>query len=143
MPNVGEVLKSEIVRLSKKTARAQVQPLLAALHQQKKQLILVRAQVANLQRELVKLRRSVPKPQVAPDSDSKNRVTAKGLRSLRSRLGLSREEFAQLLSVSGQTIYNWETKGTSPRPEQVAAIVLLRTIGKREARARLSELSHD
>jgi hypothetical protein len=40
-----------------------------------------------------------------------------------------------------QSIYNWEHKKASPRKEQVAAIVALRSIGKKEARGRLDALS--
>jgi hypothetical protein len=39
--------------------------------------------------------------------------------------------------VSPQSVYNWETRKATPRKEQLAAIVALRAVGKREARARL------
>jgi DNA-binding transcriptional regulator YiaG len=60
---------------------------------------------------------------------------------LRKRLDLSAAELAQLLGVSMQSVYNWEHKKSAPRKEQVAAIVALRSIGKREARRRLEEPS--
>jgi len=58
---------------------------------------------------------------------------------MRSRLDLSAADFGRLLNVGAQTIYNWETEKTKPRPAQLPAIAALRKIGKREARARLAE----
>jgi hypothetical protein len=40
-----------------------------------------------------------------------------------------------------QSIYNWEHKKATPRKEQVVAIAALRSIGKKEAHARLQEAS--
>jgi transcriptional regulator with XRE-family HTH domain len=65
------------------------------------------------------------------------RFVAKGLVSLRRRLGLSAAELARLLGVSTQSIYHWEHKKTTPRKAQVAAIVALRSIGRTEAQERL------
>jgi transcriptional regulator with XRE-family HTH domain len=65
--------------------------------------------------------------------DRPTRFVAKGLISLRKRLGLSASDLAQLLGVSMQSIYNWEHKKASPRKEQVMAIASLRLIGKKEA----------
>lgn len=68
------------------------------------------------------------------------RFVAKGLRSLRARLGLSAAQLATLLSVSEQSVYNWETKKTMPRQEQLAAIIALRGVGKRDAHSRLDSV---
>jgi transcriptional regulator with XRE-family HTH domain len=50
---------------------------------------------------------------------------------------LSAAQLALLLGVSEQSIYNWETKKATPRKEQLAAIIAMRGIGKREAHERL------
>jgi hypothetical protein len=39
-----------------------------------------------------------------------------------------------------QSVYNWEHKKATPRKEQVAAIVAMRSIGKQQARKRLDAL---
>ena len=65
------------------------------------------------------------------------RFVAKGLRSLRTRLGLSAGDFGTLAGVSGQSIYNWESGKAVPRKSQLAALASLRALGKREAAARL------
>jgi DNA-binding transcriptional regulator YiaG len=68
------------------------------------------------------------------------RFVAKGLRSLRTRLGLSAKQLSLLLGVSEQSVYNWETKKATPRKEQLAAIIGMRDLGKREAQERLDAL---
>jgi len=65
------------------------------------------------------------------------RATEAGLRSLRTRLGLSAKQLSLLLGVSEQSVYNWEAKKTTPRKEQFAAIIGMRDLGKREAQERL------
>src|SRR5207248_252885 len=67
------------------------------------------------------------------------RFVAKGLKSMRKRLGLSAAQLAALVGVSEQSVYNWETKKATPRKEQFAAIIALRGLGKREAQRRLAE----
>ena len=69
------------------------------------------------------------------------RFVAKGLRSQRSRLGLSADGFGKLVGVSAQSIYNWERGTAYPRAQQLARIAALRGIGKREADARLNRSS--
>ena len=68
------------------------------------------------------------------------RFVAKGLRSQRSRLGLSAAEFGKLLGVSAQSIYNWEHEVAHPRSEQISKLASLRGLGKREAAERLKSM---
>jgi DNA-binding transcriptional regulator YiaG len=72
-------------------------------------------------------------------SETRIRFVAKGLVSQRKRLGLSASHFGELAGVSGQSIYNWERGTTYPRTEQLAQLVALRGVGKREAQARLEQ----
>jgi DNA-binding transcriptional regulator YiaG len=141
MPNIASVLKSEITRLSNKAARQHVGPVHASTVALRKQLTALKGQVAALQREITDFkRRAARTQQVAQSADEgQARFTAKGFRALRSRLDLSAAELGILLEVGPQTIYNWESGKTQPRPAQVPAIAALRKIGKREARSRLAE----
>lgn len=68
------------------------------------------------------------------------RFVAKGLKTLRMRLGLSGAAPARLLGVSKQTVFTWETRRAIPRKEMIAAIFALRGIGEREAQDRLEAL---
>lgn len=142
MPNVASVLKSEIARLSGKAVREHVAPIRSATNTHRKQLADLKRQLHQLQRQVAQLQKVTAKaaPQVPADASTKFRFTAKGLRTLRRRLDLSAQEFGQLVQVGGQTIYSWEAEKSSPRPKQLPAIVELRKIGKREARARLDQL---
>lgn len=139
MPNFASALKREISRLSTKAAREHVAAVHSTTSTLRKQVSALKKQLQTLKREVAALKRQSARtmPVVVPEDESKARFTAKGLRSLRARLGLSAEEIGRLLDVGQQTIYNWEGEKSLPRRAQVPAIAALRKIGKREARARL------
>lgn len=147
MPDISALFKSEIARLSRKTVRQHVEPLRSIVAAQRQQLSALKKQVSQLERELTKLRR-VAAPKVVPTAaDSASdaaptqvRFVAKGLKSLRARLGLSAEDLGRLIGVSTQTIYNWEAKKTAPRSSQLGAIAAVRGLGKKDAEARLELL---
>ncbi|MBU3710921.1 MAG: helix-turn-helix transcriptional regulator [Limnohabitans sp.] len=48
-------------------------------------------------------------------------------------------EMGQLLGVSAQSVYHWETGKTKPRASQLAAIAAVRKMGKRDVAAELAE----
>ena len=101
----------------------------------------LKRQVASLQRDL----KSSSKPAKVrePEGDASpgsQRFSAKGLKSLRAKLGLSAAEFGQLVGASGQSIYKWEAGKAVPRASQRAALVAMRGIGKREAAKRLASM---
>ena len=143
MPNIGAVLKSEISRLARKEIRGETQQL-------KKQVAHYRAELAALgkrQSELEKqLRRQskATKPASVAEEGSPGkalRFSASGLAKQRQRLGLSAREVGALLGVSALSIYKWETGKVRPRASQLEAIASLRSLGKREAAARLEALA--
>lgn len=143
MPNIGAVLKQEIARLSRREIRSEVQATRKASAQYRRHIATLRRQVAALERQLAMLSRRV---QHAPsdsqtEARTKFRFVAKGLRSQRARLGLSAGEYAKLVGVSAQSIYNWESEKARPRAEQIAKLAALRAVGKREAAARLEQLN--
>jgi len=143
MPNIGTVLKEEIVRLSRKETRQQIDPT-------KKTTTQLRHDVASLKRQAVQLERQVgmlsrkilgkPSAAKAEVQAKPARFSAKGLHAQRSRVALSAIDFGKLLGVSAQSIYNWESESAYPRGEQIARLAAIRGIGKREAGARLKQL---
>lgn len=140
MPNIGAVLKQEVVRLSRREVRAQVQTTKKASAQYRRDIAALKREVEALKRQIGLLQRRVlGGPRAVPGESTTRRVrfVAKGLRSQRNRVGLSADDYARLVGVSAQTIYNWERGHTTPRPEQLKTIAALRGIGKREAAARL------
>ncbi len=143
MPNIGSVLKEEIVRLSRKEARSQVDPMRKVTAQFRREIAELKRQVTQLQRQVALLSRKALGQATAAKADSTTRparFTAKGLRAQRERLGLSADDFGKLLGVSAQSIYNWEQEKARPRPEPLAKLAALRGVGKREAQARLDQL---
>ena len=144
MANIAGVLREEILRLARKEIRKQTSAARKASAPYRKDIAKLKRCVSDLHRRLTPLQkqvlRSVP-AQVEPADSDHVRFTAKGLRSQRSRLGLSAADYGKLVGVTGQSIYSWEQGTSRPRRQQVAKIASIRHLGKREARARLEQLA--
>jgi DNA-binding transcriptional regulator YiaG len=139
MPNIGAVLKQEIARLSRKEVRGQVTTTKKASAQYRRDIAALKRQVAALAKQvamLAKRPRAVEAAGLADDGH-RTRFSAKGLKSHRAKLGLSAGDYGKLVGVSAQSVYNWETGKASPRAGQRAQLAALRSLGKREAQARL------
>lgn len=142
MATFSDVLKSEILRISRKASREPLASLHSASTRHRKQLAQLTRELAALRKEVSLLRRETARrgaadaPVSAPAE--KTRFQARGLKSLRARLGLSADDFGRLIGVSGLTIYNWEHGKSVPRPDSLARLAELRSVGKREAAARLA-----
>lgn len=142
MPNVASVLKDEIARVARKEMRAEIEPLKRASAQHRSSIAALKREIAALQKQLKKAARGTAKSQDKEDGDSagpRRRFSAARLASHRKKLGLSAAEYGRLAGVSGQSIYKWEQGGTRPRAAQLDSLAKVRTLGKREARARLEE----
>ena len=104
----------------------------------------MKSQLLELQRAVAKLQKQAPAraPKASADGDAAStlRFSAKGLRSHRAKLGLSAENYAKLVGVSGLSIYKWEAEKSHPRSAQIRALAGIRQLGKRAALDRLSEL---
>lgn len=141
MPNLSTVLKGEITRLARKEIKAAVDPVRKANAGHRKEIAELKRLVDSLQREL----KAASKPSKAREEASERligstRFSAKGLKSLRAKLGLSAAEFGQLVGASGQSIYKWEGGKAAPRAAQQASLAAIRGIGKREAAKRLAAI---
>ena len=144
MSNIATLLKAEISRISRREIRSQVQPLRKASAAYRREIAALKREVQNLRRQTSLLAKRTAKPVEATAANASTpplRFVAKGLRSLRKRLGLSAPDLARLLGVSDQSIYNWELKKTVPRTEQLIAIATVRSLGRREALARLEAIA--
>ena len=142
MPNIATVLKEEICRLAKKEVKLQVGKTQKASAQ-------YRRDIANLKRvlgqqgkeiKLLKRRAQNGQPQAEEEPLESVRYSARSVKAQRSRLGLSAADYGKLVGVSGLTIYNWEHGTSHPRKAQLAALVAVRNIGKREALLKLADL---
>jgi len=105
----------------------------------------LKRRVADLEKEnqrLAALLSKVPEPAPAEEPvKAKGWISGKGILSLRRKLGLSQEAFAQLVEVSPNAVYQWEHKSgmLRLRAKTRTAVMAVRELGAREAKAKLSE----
>ncbi len=142
MPNIATVLKSEILRLARKEVRNELETLKKASAQYRSDIAALKRRVAGLEKNLSRVAKKAVAKTAPADGEAgpRLRFRAKGLATQRKRLGLSAAEMGKLLGVSAQTVYNWETGKSKPRPQQLAAIASVRTLGVRRAKAQLEAL---
>ena len=142
MANIASLLKTEISRVARKEVRAETLSLKKAVGAYRSEIAALKRRAQALELEVRRLRKDQAKaePVEAPAQQEKLRFTAKGLASQRRRLGLSAMECGLLVGASGQSIYNWEDGKARPQARHLQAIAALRTLGKKEAAARLASL---
>lgn len=147
MANIGSVLKDEIRRLARKEVKSHIV-------QARRTTARYRTDIANLKRtvrvqqkklaSLELLQAKQPSPAAAADDVAQgSRFSARSVRAQRKRLKLTAAEYASLLGVSAQTIYLWERGQVRPKASQFGALVAARSLGRREARARLGAIGQE
>ncbi len=145
MPNIAAVIKSEIARLSKKEAKSATTQLKKASVQYRGDIAKLKRLLGQQEKEITLLKKQIQQqqgqPQPTEDELEGVRFSARSVKAQRQRLGLSAANYGKLVGVSGITIYNWEHGSTTPRQAQLAALVAVRGIGKREALKKLAELT--
>lgn len=144
MPNVAVILRQEILRLARREARSQTRGLRKAAAQWRRDIAELKRQASKLQADFVRLERQAHKdvlPKVTEADAEGVRFKAQGVTAQRKRLGLSAASYGRLVGVTAHTIYKWEHGAARPRKRQLAALASLRSLGKREARARLDYTS--
>lgn len=145
MPNIGAVLKGEITRLSRRTTKAFYSPLKKDVLELKRIVITQRHTIARLEKDNLRLvadlnARIARLPEVPASEAEHVRISPRIIRAQRSRLGLSQDEFARLLGVSGHSVFLWEHDKAVPRPRVKTAFAAVRQLGRREARERLEAM---
>ena len=144
MPNIASVLKDEVVRLARKEVRRELEGLKKASAQNRSEIAELKRRLAVLEKKNARLEKTTSSKAASPSEESattRTRFSAKGLATHRQRLGLSAAEMGALLGVSAQSIYHWESGKSKPREQQLSAIATVRSMGKRQAKARLAELN--
>lgn len=143
MSSFADQLKSEIARIARKEVRAETKALKKANAQYRTDIAALKRKLVELERALArqakaggKVRAQVATEEAADGPSLRFRVA--GFANLRKKLGLSAAEMGQLIGVSAQSVYHWETGKTRPRASQLAAIAAVRHLGKREVAARLA-----
>lgn len=144
MTTFAIALKDEIRRISRKQVRALTGGTAQAISRYRREIAQLRKLIREMRGRLARVeaaaRRTPATPTPKDLEESDIRFSTRSVKAQRRRSGLSGKDYARLVGVSGLTIYNWETGKTRPRPEQFAALVALRGMGKREARLKLEQL---
>ena len=146
MPNIASMLKQEIARIARKELRRETEGLKKATAAFRSDIATLKRRAGEMERQLRAGAKRTPSAAVPAANDESIpegiRFTAKGLAGHRKRLGLSAGDLGLLLRVSSQTIYNWESGKARPNRKFMAALVALRTVGKKETLAHLDELKN-
>jgi DNA-binding transcriptional regulator YiaG len=144
MPNLAATLKEEIQRLARKEIKAQTGSTKQAVAQYRREIAKLKRQVREQEKKIAFLeaqeQKRLGQPKATGESLEGVRFSARSVKAQRERLGLSAADYAKLVGVSALTIYNWEQGKSRPRKEQLAALVAVRGIGKREALTKLELL---
>lgn len=145
MTSLTVALKDEIRRLARKEIRQQTGPTSQAVARYRREIAQLKRQARNLEKKIGFLENQERKrigTDGVPEINGNARFSARSVQAQRQRTGLSAADYGRLVGVSALTIYNWESGKTRPRKEQLAALVALRGIGKREAQVRLELLKN-
>ena len=131
MANLATVLKSEIARVARKEARAEVEPLRKANAQYRSAIAQLRRQISGLEKQLKQAKRrvSAAAPTVEPPGTAR-RFSASRLAAHRTKVGLSAAAYGKLVGMSGATIYLWEQGKSRPSAEQLTKLAALRSLRK-------------
>ncbi|MGH8820026.1 MAG: hypothetical protein ACREWJ_01880, partial [Rhodoferax sp.] len=146
MPNIATLLKNEITRMARKEVRAQTQGLKKAIAPYRAEIAALKRSTKELELQVRRLTKAAAKTASAAAAATEEparaiRFSAGGLAAQRRRLGLSANECGLLVGASGQSIYKWEDGKARPRAAHLPGIAALRSLGKRDAAARLKALS--
>ena len=144
MADLANALKDEIRRLARKEIKAETGATKQAVAQYRREIASLKRQLQKQEKKIAFLenqeRKRIEEPQANEEAVENVRFSARSVAAQRKRLDLSAADYAKLVGVSALTIYNWESGKTRPRQEQLAALVAIRGIGKREAQRRLELL---
>ncbi len=144
MPNIAVALREEICRLARKEIKAHTGATKQAVAQYRREIAKLKRQVRDQEKKIAFLadreRKRLEQPEAAENEMQGVRFSARSVKAQRRRSGLSAADYAKLIGVSPLTIYNWEHGKSRPRKEQLAALVAVRGLGKREAAAQLDLL---
>ena len=144
MPNIGALLKEEIRRLARREARVLTAGLRRDNAKLKRTVAEHKRRLAGLERDNRRLvagadARLKEAVTASPEEVAGARIGASRVRALRKRLRLSQAEFGQLLGVSPNTVFVWESKSgkLNLRDKAKAAIVAVRKLSAWDARRKI------
>ena len=147
MANFANLFKEEIRRLARKEVKEATSKLKSETSGLRRTIISLKRRLGQLEAANKKLARAAKSRGHEEDSADatppvRARFSGEGILKLRRKLGLTQAEFAALVGVSGQSVYQWERKGGRLllRTATKNALLEIRGLGAREARKRLEEM---
>lgn len=149
MANFGKQFQEEVRRLARKETKDDIQRLQREQVELRRMVSLLKKRLSALEQKTARLGRSAadkaprnaPAEELPAEGADRARISSRTVRTLRQKLGLTQAEFARLVGVSGQSVYQWERQDgrLQLRHATRKAIVEAKKLGVREARARLEE----
>lgn len=146
MANVAKVLKEEIARISRRETKSAFSHIGKSHMNLKKIVADLKKRVLSLEKDNKRLVAETRKEKAIPaqtlsEETGKARFSAKGIRSLRSKLGLTQAELAKLAGTTTHSVYLWEKKegALRLRDKTREALLSIRELGAKEARTKLGE----
>ncbi len=145
MPDIASVLKEEMRRLARSEVKKEIAPLKKRIQALRKTIAQQREHTAKLEKKISQAAgRAAKTPDVAApiagEQVSSARITVASIRAQRKRLRLSQREMGLLLDVSSMAISRWELGQAKPRGKNRDAFIVLRGMGRPQAKERLEEL---
>ena len=147
MGNLDKALKSEIARISRREIKTRIDEIARSNTRLRKNVADLKKRVVFLERENKNLLGETKKHQSEDlekryKKSRKARLTSKGVRNLRSRLGVTQGDFAKLLGTAPHSVYLWEHKGgvLNVRKKTREALLAIRGLGAKDARSKLRDL---
>jgi DNA-binding transcriptional regulator YiaG len=141
MTTLAVALKDEIRRLARKEIKEHTGSTAKAVARYRREIAKLKRELREQERKISFLeaqeRKRLEEPTNVAELEEKVRFSARSVKAQRRKSGLSAADYAKLVGVSPLTIYNWEHGKSRPRKEQLAALVAIRGLGKREALAKL------
>lgn len=141
MPNILPALNEHVRRLARREIRSATVRTKRASSQHRRDIAFLKRLIKTLAARLsiIEKRSLAPLASLASaEAPDTLRFRKEGLKTHRTKLGLSAKDYGTLVGVSGLTIYHWEAGKSKPRKKQLPAIAAVRGMGKREALARLT-----
>jgi DNA-binding transcriptional regulator YiaG len=143
MGKMEEALRSEIGRLARKELRETVGPLSKEVRELKRAVARLSKIVNALEKNAAQRTRLGLGAQAqlrAPADEVKAaRLSARVIKNVRKKLGISQGKMAALLDVSPASVAFWEQGRARPRGTNKNALVALRKLGRRDVKRILAE----
>jgi DNA-binding transcriptional regulator YiaG len=138
MGKVEGIIKSEIIRLSKREVRKISTPLAKEVWLLKNILWKLTKTVSKLERFAAHQESELSKKKIPLEATAEevkeSRFSPRLIRSLRNHLGITQKELAILTGVTIGAVQKWESGQFKPSVRKKAVIVAIRKLGRREVR---------